>query len=231
MTTQAPEVTPEVQKAVWRAIRDRHPRLREALAADARVTALHRGERHQFRSPLDTALQVARLAWSSDAFLAPGALPREGAPPGARGADPAAPRPPPGDDDRPDLDRRSGRRGAGRLHHPRPVRRRRADRDPHRRGDRPVRDDRAARGRRSGRDDRAERQHRHRREGHRRGPDRRRSAGRSQRRGGRRRARRGHRGRLRRPVRWGRRAPKWTEQDLWYSRAHGAIQAQEQQAG
>jgi serine O-acetyltransferase len=69
MTTQAPEVTPEVQKAVWRAIRDRHPTLREALAADARVTALHRGERHQFRSPLDTALQVARLAWSSDAFL------------------------------------------------------------------------------------------------------------------------------------------------------------------
>jgi serine O-acetyltransferase len=69
MTTQAPEVTPEVQKAVWRAIRDRHPTLREALAADARVTALHRGERHQFRSPLDTAVQVARLAWSSDAFL------------------------------------------------------------------------------------------------------------------------------------------------------------------
>jgi serine O-acetyltransferase len=53
-----------------REIRSRHPRLREALAADARVTALHRGERHEFRSPLDVALQILRLAWVSDAFLA-----------------------------------------------------------------------------------------------------------------------------------------------------------------
>jgi serine O-acetyltransferase len=54
----------------WRQLRARHPRLREALAADARVTALYRGERHEFRSPLDTAVQVLRLAWVSDAFLA-----------------------------------------------------------------------------------------------------------------------------------------------------------------
>lgn len=53
-----------------RALRGRHPRLREALAADARVTALYRGERHEFRSRLDLAVQVARLAWVSDAFLA-----------------------------------------------------------------------------------------------------------------------------------------------------------------
>jgi serine O-acetyltransferase len=31
---------------------------------------MHRGERHEFRSRLDTALQVGRLAWVSDAFAA-----------------------------------------------------------------------------------------------------------------------------------------------------------------
>jgi serine O-acetyltransferase len=56
--------------AVWRAIRARHPRLREALAADARVTAQYRGERHEFRSRLDLIVALVRLAWVSDAFLA-----------------------------------------------------------------------------------------------------------------------------------------------------------------
>jgi serine O-acetyltransferase len=55
---------------LMREIRSRHPHLREAIAADARITALHRGERHEFRSTLDVALQVIRLAWVSDAFLA-----------------------------------------------------------------------------------------------------------------------------------------------------------------
>jgi serine O-acetyltransferase len=55
-------------RAVWRAIRARHPRLRDALPADARVTALYRGERHEFHSRLDTAAQIVRLAWVSDAF-------------------------------------------------------------------------------------------------------------------------------------------------------------------
>jgi serine O-acetyltransferase len=54
----------------WTAIHARHPRVAEALVADARVTALYRGERHEFRSWLDTALQIARLAFVSDAFLA-----------------------------------------------------------------------------------------------------------------------------------------------------------------
>jgi serine O-acetyltransferase len=54
----------------WRAIRAQFPGLREALREDARVTALHRGERHEFRSRLDTAAQILRLAWVSDAFLA-----------------------------------------------------------------------------------------------------------------------------------------------------------------
>jgi serine O-acetyltransferase len=56
--------------ALWRAIRARHPRLREALAADARVTARYRGERHEFRSRLDLIVAILRLAWVSDAFLA-----------------------------------------------------------------------------------------------------------------------------------------------------------------
>jgi serine O-acetyltransferase len=58
------------QQEFWRALRARHPGLREALTADARVTALHRGERYEFRSRLDAAAQIARLAWVSDAFLA-----------------------------------------------------------------------------------------------------------------------------------------------------------------
>lgn len=60
----------DAQDAFWGALRARHPRLREALVADARVTAMHRGERHEFRSRLDAATQIARLAWVSDAFLA-----------------------------------------------------------------------------------------------------------------------------------------------------------------
>lgn len=54
----------------WRAVRARHPRLGEALVADARVTAAYRGERHEFRSRLDVAVQLLRLAWVSDAFAA-----------------------------------------------------------------------------------------------------------------------------------------------------------------
>jgi serine O-acetyltransferase len=53
-----------------RALRARHPRLREAVLADARLTAMYRGERYEFRSRLDAATQVLRLAWVSDAFLA-----------------------------------------------------------------------------------------------------------------------------------------------------------------
>jgi serine O-acetyltransferase len=56
--------------AVWQAIRARHPHLREAVVADARVTALYRGERHEFRSRLDAVAQIVRLAWVSDAFAA-----------------------------------------------------------------------------------------------------------------------------------------------------------------
>lgn len=54
---------------LWRAIRARHPRFREAVAADAAVTAGFRGERAHFRSRADLAVQVVRLCWQSDAFL------------------------------------------------------------------------------------------------------------------------------------------------------------------
>jgi serine O-acetyltransferase len=60
----------DARTAFWRAVRARHPRLREAVLADAIVTARYRGERHEFRSRLDAAAQIARLAWTSDAFLA-----------------------------------------------------------------------------------------------------------------------------------------------------------------
>ena len=60
----------DARKAFLRALHARHPGLREALLADARITARYRGERHEFRSALDAAAQMARLAWVSDAFLA-----------------------------------------------------------------------------------------------------------------------------------------------------------------
>jgi serine O-acetyltransferase len=63
-------VSEDPRTAFWRAIRSRHPRLREALLEDARITARYRGERHEFRSRLDAAAQMVRLAWVSDAFLA-----------------------------------------------------------------------------------------------------------------------------------------------------------------
>lgn len=56
--------------AFWAALRARHPGFWEAVREDARVTALHRGERHEFRSQADAVLQALRLAWTSDAFLA-----------------------------------------------------------------------------------------------------------------------------------------------------------------
>jgi serine O-acetyltransferase len=55
---------------LMREIRSRHPRLREALLADARVSAAYRGERHEFHSRADAAIQTLRLIWESDAFLA-----------------------------------------------------------------------------------------------------------------------------------------------------------------
>jgi serine O-acetyltransferase len=68
--TDQPEIATVDRAAFWAALRARHPPLWVALSEDARVTALHRGERHEFRSRVDTAIQIIRLAWVSDAFLA-----------------------------------------------------------------------------------------------------------------------------------------------------------------
>jgi len=46
------------------------PGFREAVFADARVTAAQRFERHEFRGPLDTLRQIVRLMVVSDAFAA-----------------------------------------------------------------------------------------------------------------------------------------------------------------
>jgi serine O-acetyltransferase len=51
-------------------VRARHPRFREAVVADARITAQFRGERADFSSTLDTIVQVLRLIAVTDAFLA-----------------------------------------------------------------------------------------------------------------------------------------------------------------
>jgi serine O-acetyltransferase len=51
-------------------IRARHPGLRDALRADTKVVAAHRGERSEFRSGADLALNFLRLLWVTDAFAA-----------------------------------------------------------------------------------------------------------------------------------------------------------------
>ena len=56
-------------RELMRSLRAQFPGFREAVAADARVTALGRGERGEFRNRLDTTLQILRLMWVSDAFF------------------------------------------------------------------------------------------------------------------------------------------------------------------
>jgi serine O-acetyltransferase len=51
------------------AVRAKHPRFLEAVLEDARVTARYRGERAQFRSRMDTVVQVLRLMLVTDALL------------------------------------------------------------------------------------------------------------------------------------------------------------------
>ena len=57
-------------RELMRSIRAKFPGFREAVAADASVTACGRGERGEFRGKLDTALQILRLMWVADAFFA-----------------------------------------------------------------------------------------------------------------------------------------------------------------
>lgn len=53
-----------------RRIAAEQPRLWPALVADASVTARFRGEHHRFRSGLDAAIQILRLAWVTESFFA-----------------------------------------------------------------------------------------------------------------------------------------------------------------
>jgi serine O-acetyltransferase len=59
----------ELANRLRREIRERHPGLREALIEDARLATSQRGEPEVRPGPA-TVLQILRLCWSSDAFLA-----------------------------------------------------------------------------------------------------------------------------------------------------------------
>lgn len=60
----------ENRREFIRMLRSRQPGFREAVSADARITARQRGERCEFRSGFDTLVHAVRLCWVSDAFLA-----------------------------------------------------------------------------------------------------------------------------------------------------------------
>lgn len=51
-------------------MRSRHPRFIDAVVADAKVTARHRGDRRNFTTRVEALLLAARLSVVSDAFLA-----------------------------------------------------------------------------------------------------------------------------------------------------------------
>lgn len=57
------------EKELRDALRRRHPGLREALVADARVACAYRGEEADVSTRLAAAWTILRLAWVSDAFL------------------------------------------------------------------------------------------------------------------------------------------------------------------
>jgi serine O-acetyltransferase len=58
------------KRELFRQIHARYPRFFEAVIADARLLLALRQERFEFRSRLDGILQVLRLCWTADAFLA-----------------------------------------------------------------------------------------------------------------------------------------------------------------
>ena len=54
----------------WAEIHSRHLRLGQALRADAAAALAHRGEGPRINTRWDAVVQITRLAWVSDAFLA-----------------------------------------------------------------------------------------------------------------------------------------------------------------
>lgn len=57
------------QVRFWSEIRAAHPPFLQAVAADARITAVRRGERSTYRGRLDKALQVGRLMLVTESFF------------------------------------------------------------------------------------------------------------------------------------------------------------------
>jgi serine O-acetyltransferase len=55
--------------ALMREIASRQPGFREAVLADARVALRRQAEREELGTGFDAAVQVLRLAWTTDAFL------------------------------------------------------------------------------------------------------------------------------------------------------------------
>jgi serine O-acetyltransferase len=62
--------TPPRPRDLLRDVRSRQPGLREAVMADIRVTLVHRGEHREIASRAAAILQLLRLIWVSDGFLA-----------------------------------------------------------------------------------------------------------------------------------------------------------------
>lgn len=62
-------MTPTDKRAAMREIRSRFPSFTSAVIADAEATARYRGERDEFRSRLDAAVQALRLCAVTDAFV------------------------------------------------------------------------------------------------------------------------------------------------------------------
>jgi serine O-acetyltransferase len=69
-TNGAQATRDEGREALLEEVRRRHPPFLEALLADAKITAVYRGERSEFRSRWDAIVQALRLMAQSDAFLA-----------------------------------------------------------------------------------------------------------------------------------------------------------------
>jgi serine O-acetyltransferase len=59
-----------IARGIMAARRAQHPRFVVAIVEDAKLAASLRGERNSFRSRADAALQILRLMWVADAFLA-----------------------------------------------------------------------------------------------------------------------------------------------------------------
>lgn len=58
------------RRALMLELASRHPGFRTALMADTKINAACRGERFEFRSKLDAAIQILRLTIVCDAFIA-----------------------------------------------------------------------------------------------------------------------------------------------------------------